>query len=118
MADEPTRIVLPNLFGPGADLDALPWQPFHKGVEIVRIYDSPNGAHAALLRYEPDSGVPDHRHIGHEHIIVLRGDQHDEHDTFQTGALVVNPPGTTHEVKSRQGCVVLVIWERPVKFTE
>jgi anti-sigma factor ChrR (cupin superfamily) len=30
--------------------------------------------------------------------------------------MVINPPGTRHNVRSADGCVVLAIWQQPVKF--
>jgi anti-sigma factor ChrR (cupin superfamily) len=113
-----TRIVLPGLFGPGADLEKLDWKPFHEGVEIYRIYgDGVTGPSAALLRYRPGAIVPRHRHEGLEHITILQGDQSDDHDTVHAGTLIVNTPGTTHQIISRNGCIALVLWEKPVTFT-
>lgn len=113
------RIVLSNLFGPGANLHDLSWKPFREGVEIHRIYgDGINGPSAALLRYAAGAVVPRHRHEGFEHIVVLESEQADENDTVPAGTLVVNPPGTSHEVVSPKGCVVLVMWEKPVVFAD
>ncbi len=93
------------------------WTPFRPGVEIHRLYGNGDaGPCAALLRYAPGATIPYHRHQGHEHIYVLHGSQADEAGTYAAGTLVVNPPGTGHAVRSPDGCVVLVIWERPVAF--
>ena len=32
------------------------------------------------------------------------------------GTLIINPPGTQHSVVSEAGCIVLAIYEKPVKF--
>lgn len=98
-----------------ADLAALDWQAFRDGVEAAWLYR--NGAHgpaAAYLRYRPGARVPLHWHAGYEHVIVLDGSQSDHKGRHTAGSLVINPPGTSHEVWSEEGCVVLVIWERPV----
>jgi hypothetical protein len=29
---------------------------------------------------------------------------------------VINPPGTRHKVSSDDGCIVLAIYEKPVRF--
>ena len=94
------------------------WEPFRPGVEIRRLYGSggPDESSAALLRYAPGGVVPSHAHEGHEHILVLSGEQSDEHGTYGEGTLIVNPPGSRHRVTSQNGCIVLVIWERPVRF--
>jgi anti-sigma factor ChrR (cupin superfamily) len=93
----------------------LAWQPFRPGIEAAWLYQ--NGAHgpaAAYLRYQPGARVPLHRHAGYEHVLVLEGSQSDDNGCHAAGSLVVNPPGSSHEVVSESGCVVLIIWERPV----
>lgn len=93
----------------------MAFEPFREGVEILPIC---TGAPAvALLRYAPGSSVPEHIHTGLETILVLEGAQSDERGTYGVGALVLNPEGTRHSVWSKDGCVVLIQWERPVRFT-
>lgn len=96
-----------------AERPALAWEAFHPGVEIHRLWEDPGGESAALLRYAPGGSVPRHRHEGHEHVFVLRGSQRDEHGLYTAGSHRISPPGTTHAVDSPQGCLVLVVWERP-----
>ena len=93
------------------------WSPLRPGVDEHRLYDNrnPAGPTASILRYAPGAHVPRHRHGGYEHIYVLDGSQRDERGTYQAGTLVINPPGTTHDVFSEHGCTVLVIWERPIE---
>ncbi|WP_416672199.1 cupin domain-containing protein [Egbenema bharatensis] len=110
-------IVLPNLPQLLTHPDALPWEPFRPGIAIHRLYSStPPGSAAALLRYEPGAIVPWHRHLGYEHIWVLAGSQSDDRGTYTTGTLVINPPDTCHQVTSPEGCIVLIIWEKPIQF--
>jgi anti-sigma factor ChrR (cupin superfamily) len=93
------------------------WEPFRPGIQIRRLYqENEGGPAAALLRYEPGASVPSHEHLGYEHILVLDGEQSDEHGTYPVGTFVVNRPHTAHRVASRTGCVVLVIWEKAVRF--
>jgi anti-sigma factor ChrR (cupin superfamily) len=102
-----------------AQSDSLPFTPFRPGVERHMLYDTGNdGPSAALLRYAPGAEVPPHQHIGYEHIIVLSGAQEDERGRYPAGAMVINPPGTQHHVRSPEGCLVLAIWNRPVRFVE
>jgi anti-sigma factor ChrR (cupin superfamily) len=96
-----------------AQRPALAWEDFHPGVEIHRLWDDATGESAALLRYAPGGKVPRHRHEGHEHIFVLRGAQRDDHGLYEAGAHRINPPGSVHAVESADGCLVLVVWERP-----
>jgi anti-sigma factor ChrR (cupin superfamily) len=117
MPDSLEPIILKNLFGPQADLDALDWRPFHKGIDIVRIYgDGRTGPAAALLRYAAGASVPLHLHRDYEHVVILRQGQDDAKGSYRAGTLVVNKPGSLHDVKSPGGCVVLIIWNKPVEF--
>lgn len=96
-----------------------PFELFRPGVDICRLWSSEadgTGPVWALLRYAPGAGVPEHVHSGLETIIVLEGTQSDERGTYGTGTVVCNPAGSRHRVWSESGCVVLIQWERPVRF--
>jgi len=115
------RTVLRDLFGPRQDFSTLPWEPFHPGVEIMRIYGGPQsalpqGPSAALLRYAPGASVPHHSHTGYESIVVLQGSQRDERGTYPSGTCLIHGEGTGHTVASDDGCVVLAVWQAPVSF--
>lgn len=100
-------------------LDELEWEAFLPGIDRHWLYSvSADGPAAALLRFEPGAAVPLHEHRGYEHIFVLKGSQTDENGTAAVGSLLVHAPGTRHRVASKEGCVVLAIYEKPVKFLE
>ncbi|MGG7565173.1 cupin domain-containing protein [Rhodovulum sp. DZ06] len=109
---ETAPLALPALLAGG--WDALPFEPFKPGIEIHRIRAADPAV--ALLRYAPGAAAPKHVHEGLETILVLSGAQSDENGTYETGALVLNPAGTVHSVWSDPGCVVLIQWEKPVRF--
>lgn len=90
------------------------YAPFRDGIEICRLRDTP--PEVALLRYAPGARVPPHRHTGLEMIEVLDGAQSDEGGTYHAGDVVLNPAGSTHSVWSDNGCVVLILWEKPIVF--
>lgn len=121
MADSPSpiknRIELSNLFQAIEGMEHYPWVPFHKGVEIYRLYSDDSGASAALLRYQPGATVPHHTHTGFEHIIVLSGAQSDGRGHYPAGTLLISGPGSGHAIASETGCVVLAIWQKPVEFS-
>lgn len=119
----------------------MTFEPFRDGVEICLLHDGSlnnslanstsepvlSGSEAdglnlsdqpsvALLRYAPGAGVPRHRHIGVETIVVLEGSQSDEKGTYQAGSIVINPVGSEHSVWSNDGCVVFIQWDKPVAF--
>ena len=98
------------------DIASLTFQELRPGVEIHVLHESSDGARVALLRYTPGAEVPAHRHEGYEYVYVLEGEQNDERGSYSAGSLVVNEPGVTHRVQSPRGCIVLIIWQRPVVF--
>ncbi len=113
------RLELKNLFHIAEDVEAIPWQPFRNGIDIHRLYgDGVSGPTAALIRFREKGSVPMHEHEGYEHILVLSGAQRDQNSTATAGTLMINPPGTRHSIVSEAGCIVLAIYEKPVKFRQ
>jgi anti-sigma factor ChrR (cupin superfamily) len=92
----------------------LAFQHFRAGVEIFPICTGEPAV--ALLRYAPGAGVPRHLHTGMETILILDGAQSDEGGRHEAGTLLINPEGSAHSVWSDTGCVVLIQWNRPVRF--
>ncbi len=111
-------LVIDRLLQRAASLrDEAGWKPFRPGIGIQLLYqENEGGPAAALLRYEPGAAVPSHEHPGYEHILVLDGSQQDERGTYPAGTFVVNRPHSVHRVASEAGCVVLIIWEKGVRF--
>jgi anti-sigma factor ChrR (cupin superfamily) len=111
------RNPLTDLFNIAAWQDEIPWQPFRDGVEIHRLYgDGITGPSAALIRFADAGEVPLHEHPGYEHILVLSGTQRDLLGTSKAGTLIISAPGTQHRIVSESGCIVLAIYEKPVRF--
>lgn len=94
----------------------LTFAPFRDGVEIAWLREGAPGI--ALLRYSPGASVPLHRHPDVEMIVVLDGTQTDETGTYGPGDVVINAPGSQHSVVSSEGCVVLLMWTKPVVFVD
>ncbi len=115
---EPTGASRLNPLLPVSDWQhKLPWKPFHDGVGIHFLYgDGKSGPSAALVRFSPGGRIPQHEHTGYEHIFILSGSQSDETARIEAGTLVINPPGTSHSVVSEEGCIVMAIYEKPVRF--
>ena len=109
-------IVLKNALANIDDLEkTFDWKPFRPGVEIARIYTTPdNGPSAAFLKYQAGASVPLHMHAGYEHIFILKGTQVDRSGEHSAGDVVINPPGSSHNVSSPHGCIVLIVWDKPV----
>lgn len=96
---------------------SLKFEPFREGIEICKLVDGgTDTASVAVLRYRPGASVPLHVHHGLETVLVLEGSQSDERGRYRSGSIVFNAAGTEHSVRSDDGCVVLIQWERPVKI--
>ena len=115
MVDTINNSLIENLYN--MDFDQLLWQDFREGIKIFPLY-STSTASAALLQYNAGASVPLHEHEGYEHIFVLKGSQQDERGKYNTGDLLINKPFSRHSVQSMEGCVVLAIWEKPVRFVQ
>jgi anti-sigma factor ChrR (cupin superfamily) len=112
----PVRLVFADLVAAATE-GGVRWEAMREGIEIARLYTTPDGGpSAALLRYRAGARLARHVHTGYEHIYVLSGSQTDDNGEHRAGALLIHGPGTSHTIASRHGCVVLAIWERPVKF--
>jgi predicted ChrR family anti-sigma factor len=93
------------------------YEPLRVGVDVLYLYkDEASGSSCALLKYQPGAEVPEHEHHGFEHVYVLSGEQSDESGNYRKGAFVINPPGTAHRVWTKEGCLVLIVWQKPVSF--
>jgi len=111
------KLVWTNLLSMDFDDTALNWQDFRAGVDMLPLHGDPaQGCSSALLRYQPGAQIPRHLHVGMEFLLVLRGSQTDERGHYQAGTFLINPASSSHEIFSEEGCVVLAVWEKPVKF--
>ncbi|MEN9580622.1 MAG: hypothetical protein RJA70_3631 [Pseudomonadota bacterium] len=115
MSTQGLRLVIADLLDETA-LAQRSWEPFREGLDVCWLYRVDGGPSAALLRYAPGAHVPEHAHEGFEHIVVLHGEQADDTGPVPAGSCLIHGPGTHHSVTSVRGCIVLAIWEKPVRF--
>lgn len=112
------RLSFDDLLAAATD-GTLTWETLRPGIEIARLYVTPDGGpSAALLRYAPGARLARHEHVGFEQIYVLSGSQTDDSGEHRAGSLLIHGPGTTHAIHSTRGCIVLAMWEKPVRFPE
>jgi anti-sigma factor ChrR (cupin superfamily) len=109
---------MPNLRFAGLISDGwrdLTFERFRHGIGVHWLLTGgPVEPSVAILHYAPGTGVPRHRHVGLETVVVLDGVQSDENGDYGVGSVVLNPVGTEHSVWSDGGCVVLIQWVLPV----
>ncbi|HWO64837.1 MAG TPA: cupin domain-containing protein [Umezawaea sp.] len=103
-------------------LDAVAWtrweQPGRAGVEIHPLFTTgdPQNATAFLTRMGPGAHGDLHEHLGYELMFVLEGELvNDNGDRYGVGDLIVEEPGSVHQVTSVTGCTVLGVRSAPTR---
>ncbi|MEP0357231.1 cupin domain-containing protein [Paraglaciecola sp.] len=95
--------------------ESLPWltSPM-RGVErrmLERVGNEVARA-TSIVKYAPKSSFSPHVHTGGEEFIVLEGVFQDEHGDFPAGTYVRNPPQSSHQPGSDEGCIIFVkLWQ-------
>lgn len=111
-----------NVFRSGFQIDDIEWtswdEPGREGVEHHVLWapdaEQDENSVGLLLRFPPGAHGDFHEHLGYELMLVLDGRlDHSDGTSFDKGDLVVEAPGTRHQMSSAQGCTVLAIRTRP-----
>lgn len=71
-----------------------------------------SGHTTSFVRFEAGSYFPRHAHPRGEEILVLDGVFSDENGDYPAGTYLRNPPGSTHEPFTREGCRLFVKLEQ------
>jgi anti-sigma factor ChrR (cupin superfamily) len=88
------------------DTASAAWEPWSMdGVEVVRLADRPD-EQVLLMRLQPGTELPIHDHPGGEEFFVLEGELADQNGRYPKGTWLRNPPGSSHSVRSDQGCTI------------
>jgi anti-sigma factor ChrR (cupin superfamily) len=112
-----------NVLRSGFELDGLDWVPWTEpgraGVERAVLWapDASVGEDSVglLLRFPPGAHGDFHEHLGVELMLVLDGVlDHSDGTSFVKGDLVVEGPGSQHQMSSVSGCTVLAIRTKSV----
>jgi len=107
-ADFDQRVVVPPPSATGWLASPQPGVQRHRldrvGGEVARA--------TSIVRYDAGSSFARHSHGGGEEFLVLEGTFSDEHGDYAAGSYVRNPPGTSHQPFSRNGCTLFVkLWQ-------
>lgn len=96
----------------------MDWKPSQfEGVEIKVLYeDKKQGELTCLLRWQPGTTLPFHKHPEIEQTWVLSGSFSDHDGICRAGEFVWRKPGSLHETHSAEGCVILAIYRKPNIF--
>jgi anti-sigma factor ChrR (cupin superfamily) len=77
-------------------------------------YDEATGQGAYAMRMQPGAVTISHEHTGMEEFLILDGDLVDDDGTrFGPGDFVSYEPGTTHNSRTENGCLIAVFEWRP-----
>lgn len=97
---------------------AMDWQPSQfEGVDIKVLYeDKARGEMTCLLRWQPGTTLPFHKHPEIEQSYVISGSFSDHDGICRAGEFVYRHPGSMHETHSAEGCVILAIYRKPNIF--
>lgn len=118
-------LLITDVFRDGFTLDTIEWVPWvepgRAGVEHSVLWapseDEPSVA--LLLRFPPGAHGDFHEHLGYELMLVLHGRlDHSDGRSFHRGDLVVEEPGSRHQMSSENGCTVLAIRTKPAAARE
>ena len=103
--------------GQYVEADALPWRPSpYAGVEWKKLrFDPASGESSVLLRFAPGSRYGRHRHPAGEQYLVLEGSLQDGGRTWGPLSYVRHAPGSVHEPRSEQGCLLFVTLPAPIE---
>lgn len=62
----------------------------------------------SLVAYQANSQFTPHQHPKGEEFFVLSGTFSDEHGDYPAGSYIRNPPGSSHQPYSQEGCLIFV----------
>ena len=96
------------------------WKDFGTGVRLGRLKRE---GECSLVLYDADAEVEveafmPHMHPGGEAYLVLTGEVYDEFGTYPAGSIVWMDPETTHNPKTREKTLILVLWPKGVKIVQ
>jgi hypothetical protein len=96
----------------------MDWKPSQfAGVDIKVLYeDKARGEMTCLLRWEPGTTLPFHKHPEIEQSYVISGSFSDHDGICRAGEFVYRHPASMHETHSAEGCVILAIYRKPNIF--
>lgn len=100
------------------DPEKLEWQKsqFDKIWMKVLYRNDEAGEMTVLLKWEPGAVLPFHKHPEIEQSWVLEGSFYDHDGICRAGQYVWRQPGSLHETRSDEGCLLLAVYRKPNVF--
>jgi anti-sigma factor ChrR (cupin superfamily) len=100
------------------DPSTMEWEKsqFDKIWMKVLYRNDKEGEMTVLLKWEPGAALPFHKHPEIEQSFVLEGSFYDHDGICRAGQYVYRHPGSMHETRSDEGCVLLAVYRKPNVF--
>lgn len=87
-------------------------------VKVLRFDETTGRPPTFLLKFDPGASYPNHNHPAGEEVFVLEGEIRFGPDQLNAGDYLFTPPGGTHSVFSKNGCVLLLIVPEEVEIVK
>lgn len=101
------------------DYRNVDWEPGRgPGISRKMLHGDREQDYTSLLKLDPDTRFPKHRHPAGEELVVLEGRIQIEGHWYDTGNYVYTPPGAVHDVYSDVGAVLLLRMPAPAEMVE
>lgn len=100
------------------DPETLDWEPsqFEKISMKVLYRNDDEGEMTVLLKWEPGAVLPFHKHPEIEQSYVISGSFYDHDGICRAGQYVWRKPGSLHETRTDEGCVLFAVYRKPNVF--
>ena len=98
----------------------MEWTPSQfEGIQMKVLYqDVERGEMTVLLKWQPGTTLPFHKHPEIEQSYVLEGSFYDHDGICRAGEFVYRHPQSKHETKSAEGCTILAVYRKPNIFAK
>ena len=98
----------------------MEWTPSQfEGIQMKVLYqDTERGEMTVLLKWQPGTTLPFHKHPEIEQSYVIEGSFYDHDGICRAGEFVYRHPQSKHETKSDEGCTILAVYRKPNIFAK
>jgi len=102
----------------------LNWKPLYEEgvktdgiyVKVLRYHEATKRPPTFMLKFDAGASYPNHNHPGGEEVFVLEGEVRFGPTQLNAGDYLYTPPGATHSVFSRTGCIMLFVVPEEVEI--
>ena len=94
--------------------EATQWSGVQR--KVLEFVNHPRiGRETSILKLEPGTSLPTTAWAERLDFFVIEGSCSDEHGSYGKHTFVRQPPGTTHSLRSQEGCTLYMKWRVPIK---